>query len=106
MGITFEDGYCSDYIPAAPSTPRIRTLYVVQVDDCLITHDGHVQIGCHKMSMEQFRSYDRGHICYVETYWIPDPFGKRYKRSNFQAHERVAGEKGVLESNQEERPKR
>jgi len=106
VSITFEDGYCSDYIPVAPSTPRVRTLYVYQAEGRLITHDGHVQIGCHKMSMEQFMSYDRGHIRYVETYWIPDPFGKRYKRSNFQAHERVAGEKSVLESNQEERPKR
>jgi hypothetical protein len=57
------------------------------------------------MSMEQFMSYDRGHIRYVETYWMPDPFGKRYQRANFQAHQRVAGEKSVLES-KEERPKR
>ena len=107
MGITFEDGYCSNYIPSAPSTPRIRTLYVVQVDGCLVTHDGHMQLACHKMTMEKFMSFDRGHIRYVETYWLPDPFGKRYKRSNFQAHERVAGEKSVLESEQEEeRPKR
>ena len=107
MSITFEDGYCSDYIPAAPSTPRIRTLYVVQVDDCLVTHDGHVQLACHKMTMEQFMSYDRGHIRYVETYWLPDVFAKRYQRSNYQAHMTVSGEKDVLESDQqEERPKR
>ena len=103
MSITYEDGYCSDYIPAAASTPRIRTLYVVDVgDNHLVTHDGHVQLGCHKMSMQQFMSYDRGHILYVETYWMPDPFRKRYQRANFQAHQRVSGEKSVLESNQPE----
>ena len=101
----YEDGYCSDYIPSAPSTPRIRTLYVVDVgDNCLITHDGHMQLGCHKMSMEQFMSYDRGHIRYLETYWLPDVFGKRYQRANYQAHMTTSGEKDVLESN--ERPKR
>ena len=97
MGIRCEDGYCSDYIPAAPSTDRIRTLYVYQSDGCLITHDGHVQLGCHKMTMEQFMSYDRGHIRYLETYWLPDVFGKRYQRANYQAHMTVSGEKSVLE---------
>ena len=106
MSITFEDGYCSDYIPSAPSTPRIRTLYVYQAEECLITHDGHVQIGCHKMTMEQFMSYDRGHIRYLETYWLPDVFANRYQRANYQAHMTVAGEKSVLESKEEERPKR
>ena len=97
MSITYEDGYCSDYIPAHPSTDRIRTLYVYQSDDCLITHDGHVQLGCHKMTMEQFMSYDRGHIRYLETYWLPDIFGRRYQRANYQAHMTVSGEKNVLE---------
>ena len=97
MGIKCEDGYCSDYIPSNPSTNRIRTLYVYQSDGCLITHDGHVQLGCHKMTMEQFMSYDRGHIRYLETYWLPDVFGKRYQRANYQAHMTVSGEKSVLE---------
>ncbi|AIX16770.1 hypothetical protein Syn7803C58_245 [Synechococcus phage ACG-2014f] len=76
---------------------RIRTLYVFQSDDRLITHDGHVQLGCHNMTMEKFMSFDRENIRYIETYWLPDVFGNRYKRSNFQAHQRVSGEKGVLE---------
>ncbi|AIX27602.1 hypothetical protein Syn7803US13_242 [Synechococcus phage ACG-2014f] len=76
---------------------RIRTLYVFQSDDRLITHDGHVQLGCHNMTMEEFMSFDRENIRYIETYWLPDVFGNRYKRSNFQAHQRVSGEKGVLE---------
>ena len=97
MGIKCEDGYCSDYIPSNPSTDRIRTLYVYQSDGCLITHDGHVQLGCHKMTMEQFMSYDRGHIRYLETYWLPDIFGRRYQRANYQAHMTVSGEKSVLE---------
>lgn len=54
--------------------------------------------------MEQFMSYDRGHIRYMETYWLPDVFANRYQRANYQAHMTVSGEKGVLESN--ERPKR
>ena len=49
------------------------------------------------MSMEQFMSYDRGHIRYLETYWLPDVFGKRYQRANYQAHMTVSGEKSVLE---------
>ena len=76
---------------------RIRTLYVFQSDDRLITHDGHVQLGCHNMTMEEFMSFDRENIRYIETYWLPDVFGNRYQRSNFQAHQRVSGEKGVLE---------
>ena len=58
------------------------------------------------MTMEQFMSYDRGHIRYVETYWLPDVFVNRYQRANYQAHMTVAGEKSVLESKEEERPKR
>ena len=77
---------------------RIRTLYVFQSDDRLITHDGHVQLGCHNMTMEEFMSFDRGNIQYIETYWLPDIFGKRYQRYNFQAHQMVSGEKGVLET--------
>ncbi|AIX21573.1 hypothetical protein Syn7803C10_244 [Synechococcus phage ACG-2014f] len=76
---------------------RIRTLYVFQSEERLITHDGHVQLGCHNMTMEEFMSFDRENIRYIETYWLPDVFGNRYKRSNFQAHQRVSGEKGVLE---------
>ena len=55
--------------------------------------------------MEQFMSYDRGHIRYMETYWLPDVFANRYQRANYQAHMTVSGEKGVLEL-KEERPKR
>ena len=98
MSIIFEDGYCSDYITTNPSTERIRTLYVYQSDGCLITHDGNIQLGCHKMTMEQFMSYDRGHIRYVETYWTPDVFWERYQRANYQHHITVSGEKSVLES--------
>ncbi len=78
---------------------KVRTLYVFQSEDRLITHDGHVQLGCHNMTMEKFMSFERENIQYIETYWMPDVFGKRYQRSNFQAHQRVSGEKGVLESN-------
>jgi hypothetical protein len=40
-------------------------------------------------------------INWVETYWVPDIFMNRYKRANFQAHERVSGGKDSIE----ERPR-
>ncbi len=97
MTITYEDGYCSQWVYPHPTGQRIRTLYVVQEDGYLITHDGHVQLGCHKISMEEFLSMDRGHIRYVEVHWMPDPFSKRYQRANFQSHKKASGEKDVLE---------
>ena len=74
-----------------------RTLYVFQSDGHLVTHDGHVQLGCHHMTMEEFMSFDRGNVKFLETYWLPDIFSNRYQRYNFQAHQIVSGEKGVLE---------
>jgi len=38
-------------------------------------------------------------IDWLETYWIPDVFANRYKRSSMQAHMRVSGEKSTLEIN-------
>lgn len=50
---------------------KVRTLYVFQSEDRLITHDGHVQLGCHNMTMEKFMSFERENIQYIETYWMP-----------------------------------
>lgn len=61
------------------------SLYVYQLNETtLITHDGYVQLGIYKMSLEKFFSMVQ--VEYIETYWIPDVFTKRYKRSNYQKH--------------------
>ena len=65
-------------------------LYVCQWDaNTLITHDGHVQQGIFHMSMEKFLALAQ--VPYEESYWVPDCFGKRYQRTNFQAHNKIAG---------------
>ena len=65
-------------------------LYVVQIEEeKLITHDGDVEIGIHHMKLEKFLSMVQ--VEYQETYWCPDPKGKRYKRVNFQKTDKIAG---------------
>jgi hypothetical protein len=60
------------------------TLYFYQLDeDTIITHDGYCQLGIYlKMSKEKFLSMVK--VEYIEVYWIPDIFTKRYKRTNYQ----------------------
>jgi len=61
------------------------TLYVHQLNETtLITHDGYVQLGLFHMSLEKFFSMVKAE--YIETYWVPDVFTKRYKRANYQKH--------------------
>lgn len=61
------------------------SLYVYQLNETtLITHDGNVQLGLFHMSLEKFFSMVK--VEYIETYWIPDVFTKRYKRANYQKH--------------------
>ena len=100
MTITYEDGYCSQWVHPHPTGQRVRTLYVVEEDGYLLTHDGNCQLGCYKgMTLEEFLAVDRGgHIKYVEVHWAPDAFGNRYKRANFQSHMKASGEKDVLET--------
>lgn len=61
------------------------SLYVHQLNETtLITHDGYVQLGIYQMSLEKFFSMVK--VEYIETYWVPDVFTKRYKRVNYQKH--------------------
>ena len=61
------------------------TLYVVQIrENTLITHDGEVQLGVYLTSMDNFLK--NSNCQYVETYWLPDIFSRRYKRVNYQKH--------------------
>ena len=61
------------------------SLYVHQLNKTtLITHDGYVQLGIYQMSLEKFFSMVK--VEYIETYWVPDVFTKRYKRVNYQKH--------------------
>lgn len=67
------------------------TLYVVQIkENVLITHDGNVQLGIFYTSLENFMTLQKSD--YIETYWIPDPMSKRYKRISYQKHLRSNGE--------------
>lgn len=57
---------------------------MVETENGLITHDGEFQLGFFKMSLEEF--LEKVSVDYVVTYWIPDPMGNRYKRSNYRNH--------------------
>jgi hypothetical protein len=58
--------------------------YYILNNNTIITHDGEVQTGIIHMSVETFLSKVK--VNYEQTYWLPDPFIKRYKRKNFQNH--------------------
>lgn len=61
-----------------------RKLFVVETENGLITHDGEFQLGFFRMSLEYFLG--KVGVDYEVTYWLPDPMGKRYKKSNYQKH--------------------
>jgi hypothetical protein len=61
-----------------------RNLFVVETKNGLITHDGEFQLGFFRMSLEDFLK--KVGMDYQVTYWLPDPMGNRYKRSNYQKH--------------------
>jgi len=65
------------------------TLYLHEDDEnhCT-THDGYIQIGSFPHSSEEHMRLNP-EIEWVETYWVPDCFGMRYKRSSFQRTERA-----------------
>ena len=75
----------------------MRTLYVTPLGDRCVTHDGNIQIGIHSHSVEKHIELNP-EINWVETYWMPDVYLKRYKRAAFQAHERVSGGKLAAEN--------
>ena len=65
------------------------TLYLHEDDEnhC-ITHDGYIQIGSFPHSVKEHIKLNPD-IEWVETYWVPDCFGKRYKRASFQRTEKM-----------------
>ena len=57
--------------------------FIVDCGDHLITHDGHVQMGIFRHSLETHLRLNPD-IDWQVTYWMPDTFSIRYKRINFQ----------------------
>ena len=74
-----------------------KTLYLYRLGDRCVSHDGHIQLGIFNNTIEEHMSLNPT-INWVETYWLPDVFSCRYPRATMQAHQRVSGEKSVLES--------
>ena len=66
----------------------MSTNYISDRGDHLITHDGYVQLGCFHHSLEDHYRLNPT-IDWLETYWVPDPFGMRYKRVTFQQTEKA-----------------
>ena len=75
----------------------IKTLYIHRVNDRCVTHDGYIQIGIFPHTLDKHLELNP-EINWIETYWLPDVFTKRYKRATFQATVRKAGGKDVIES--------
>ena len=70
-------------------------MYVFQKNENhLITHDGHVQLGSFHCSLDWFLKNVQ--VPFTVVYWMPDAFGNRYPRVNYQRHIEVAG-KSALE---------
>ena len=63
--------------------------YFQNGDNHIITHDGFVQLGSLHCTVEWFLEHAEVEVC--ETYWLPDTFGKRYPRPNYQRHVEAAG---------------
>ena len=69
---------------------RLKQLFIVDIGNgrCL-THDGHIQLGVFKHSVERHLEMSND-LCggdpidWQVTYWMPDPFCIRYKRINYQ----------------------
>jgi hypothetical protein len=65
-------------------------IYVCQIsENHLITHDGHVQLGSLHCTLEWY--LDKVQVPVSVVYWIPNAFGSRYPRVNYQRHMAVAG---------------
>jgi hypothetical protein len=59
-------------------------LYYFKLDETnFITHDGYCQLGIFH-DLDFF--LENVKVDYQETYWLPDTFGTRYKRLNYQIH--------------------
>lgn len=71
-----------------PSSRRVKTLYLYALESggCII-HDGYIQIGIMKHSVEKHMELNPT-INWIVTYWCPDVFANRYKRATFQKTEK------------------
>jgi hypothetical protein len=77
-------------------TPHKPMIYVYRLsENRCITHDGDVEIGIFNFGVETYQRLAK--VENMEVYWKPDPYRNRYKRANFQRHEKVAG-KDALEN--------
>lgn len=63
----------------------MKTLFVVDYGDHLVTHDGYIQMGVFQHSLEDHLRLNPT-ISWQVTYWVPDIFAIRYKRANYQHH--------------------
>jgi hypothetical protein len=63
-------------------------LYLYKSDSGCISHDEYIQLGSFPHSVEEHIKLNPT-IEWIETYWVPDCFGMRYKRSSFQRTERA-----------------
>lgn len=65
-------------------------IYVYELsENHLITHDGHVQIGSLHCTLEWYLKNVQVPVTVI--HWIPDAFGLRYPRANYQLHMEIAG---------------
>ena len=67
---------------------KIKTLYLYELEDggCIM-HDGYIQIGIMKHSVEKHMELNPT-VNWIVTYWCPDIFANRYKRVSFQKTEK------------------
>ena len=63
----------------------MKTLFVVDYGDHLVTHDGYIQMGVFHHSLEEHLRLN-SKVEWQVTYWVPDTFSMRYKRANYQHH--------------------
>ena len=87
----------------------MKQLFLVDIGDgrCVM-HDGYIQLGIFSHSVERHIELSNA-ICgdnpiyWQVTYWMPDPFCMRYKRSNFQ-HTMKANEGSAKTDNSADYP--
>ena len=58
-------------------------MYIVSTPTGCVTHDGYVQLGIHKHSVEEHLRLNPA-TNWLEVYWMPDVFTNRYPRVTFQ----------------------
>ena len=65
-------------------------IYVCEIGvNHLITHDGHVQLGSLHCTLQWY--LEKVGVPVEVVHWIPDTFGSRYPRVNYQKHVEIAG---------------